>query len=1071
MEGGSVVRNVSPDRQRLDFGRLYCCGELAKGAGHSWSLLPVDWFEKWCKYTGYDRFKDQGAWSSYFRKYKSFDVFDSNRMIEAREHFSKADYGIDLLANSANVNGIVSPPGPIDLRALLVLSTDGNSSNNDNNNSADSSGNSSDSQVIVDSDNLIGPRIKVGLREEVDYVLVPEEAQKALIAWYGIVGPKVSRSLVSSSNRLIVDIYPELRRYEEGSLVGLDPLELSTAEEPDNSGITDEVEVGVGGGGGGLSTPTSPSRLPLPCANSNCQNKSSEKGQCSRCKSTRYCSEECQRVHWPIHKVTCKTVPVVPVYAIVDPKKVNGKVGLNNIGNTCFMNSSLQALSAVWPLTEYFLSERYKGEINEKNPLGTKGKLVRAYGALLEELWKGSRTSVTPSEVRRNVSSFTSNDMFRSYEQQDAQELLNFLIDGLHEDLNLVLQKPAVVDEESDGSRPDELVSRLSLEKYHLRNKSRIVDLMAGLFKNTVECHTCNKKSIKFDPFQIVTVPIPTNRTGSKRYCFVYLHRMYYDPQDPRTWNLLPVGSNSESADSFWAAPRSVQADYRGKAGGALNKRFVRYLVGADRSNFTLKSIRKELSALSGVDPECLVFEAVKALEFADVFVDSSDLSESIPDIFGENRSGNLLMAFETASPRWHQPRLNDVTAFMDPTDAPPIIDVNQRQSSARVLMLAEVKFKEFANDNNDIERIKSRPLNDTLYGSTSLGPQVFSVSKDTTIAQLRFIAARQLYPVVGNKLRAHLITTAGRSVTEVETVRILASMLMLHTHRSCCSDEKARWLPEILPNGLDADGKDSASAQTIGDIGGGNCFKTAILEMGRTKHPYFVWTKVIIYLRSDLIPFIDVTASEEFEDDPRSKEIIDSLSAKLKEPIKLEDCIRTFSEPELLDEQNLYYCGGCKQHSKKASKELAIWSLPDVVFIHLSRFKKRKSSYGYGMGAHKIEDLVQFPLVGLDLSEFELKSRNRASSGGAESSSTPKTPNLYDCIAVVNHMGSMAGGHYTAYANHEISQYGGYGAKELQGTGGKWFLFDDSHCGEVENEARVVSKSAYVLVFQKRRV
>jgi hypothetical protein len=112
---------ISPERQRLDFGRLYCCGEIAKEAGHSWSLIPLKWFETWSKYTGYDRYKDQGAWSSYFRKYKSFEVFDPKTINEAKEHFAKADYGIDLLADSSGMNSIVSPPGPIDLRGLLVL--------------------------------------------------------------------------------------------------------------------------------------------------------------------------------------------------------------------------------------------------------------------------------------------------------------------------------------------------------------------------------------------------------------------------------------------------------------------------------------------------------------------------------------------------------------------------------------------------------------------------------------------------------------------------------------------------------------------------------------------------------------------------------------------------------------------------------------------------------------------------------------------------------------------------------------------------------------------------------------
>lgn len=1029
-------------QERLDFGRLYCCGEVSKVAGHSWGLIPVAWFDQWCSFTGYDRYKDQAVWTSFFRKHFTFEIFDGTNLSEkAREHFSQSDCGIDLNAYGTEASTIVSRPGSIDLRHLLIL----NNANDENN----------------DSDNLIGPRIKSDLREEQDYFLVPEEALKALIAWYGKVGPSVLRSMVMNSKRLIIDLYPELHRFEEGSLNALNPLELSN-DEIDNQEMSSDV---------GVVTPTSPSRQPDPCAF--CKNTSvSTKSKCSRCKRVVYCSEECQLAHWSTHKLSCKSPQAVMV---VDPKKVNGKVGLVNLGNTCFMNSSLQALSAVWPLTEYFLSERYKPDINERNPLGTKGKLVRAYGALLEELWRGSRSSVAPSDVRRNVSSFTDSDMFRGYDQHDAHELLSFLIDGLHEDLNLILQKPAVVDEESDGSRPDEIVSRLSLEKYHQRNKSRIVDLMAGLFKNTVECHVCNKRSIKFDPFHVLTVPIPSVKSGSQRYCYIYLHRLFYDPLDPKTWNLLPVGSNSETADVFWATPRSANADYRGIAGEGTSKRFMRYLIGIDRSHFTVKEVRQELAAQCGIRPECLVFEAVSNLEFKDVYVDSTNITNLVPDIFSaDHKNASHIIAFEVAPPKWHQPSLTDEISYVEPNDSSPIHDVIQRQSSARVLMLVDVRGKGnyysygSMSSSSATDSLKSQTcsFDEAFDSSISLGPQLLSVSKDTTITQLRFIAARQLYHLVGNKLRAHLSRTNGRPVTEVETIRTLASMLMIHTARMTCSADQARWLPGILPNGQDADGKNPASAQTIGDIGGGNCFKVSILETGlkpnAVRHLDFVWTKVVIFLRGDLHPFVDTSILDEFEEGPGSRDLLDSLLAKLKEPIKLEDCISNFSEPEVLDEHNLYYCGGCKQHSKNASKELAIWSLPDVVIIHLKRFKKGRGVYGFGGGLQKVDDLVVFPLVGLDLSKFELKSKN----GDGVS-----RPSLYDCIAVVNHMGGMGGGHYTAYANHQISQFGGYGAKELQGTGGKWMLFDDSYVDFVEDpERRVVSKAAYVLVFQRRK-
>lgn len=51
------------------------------------------------------------------------------------------------------------------------------------------------------------------------------------------------------------------------------------------------------------------------------------------------------------------------------------------------MNSSLQALSACWPLTSYFLRGQWKEELNPTNTMGTKGKLAAAYAELMRELW------------------------------------------------------------------------------------------------------------------------------------------------------------------------------------------------------------------------------------------------------------------------------------------------------------------------------------------------------------------------------------------------------------------------------------------------------------------------------------------------------------------------------------------------------------------------------------------------------------------------------------------------------------------------------------------------------------
>lgn len=67
------------------------------------------------------------------------------------------------------------------------------------------------------------------------------------------------------------------------------------------------------------------------------------------------------------------------------------------------MNSSLQCLSNIYLLTQYFLSGNYVIEINEKNVLGTGGKLARSYANLLEEVWVGDKSHASTWEIKKII--------------------------------------------------------------------------------------------------------------------------------------------------------------------------------------------------------------------------------------------------------------------------------------------------------------------------------------------------------------------------------------------------------------------------------------------------------------------------------------------------------------------------------------------------------------------------------------------------------------------------------------------------------------------------------------------
>ena len=110
--------------------------------------------------------------------------------------------------------------------------------------------------------------------------------------------------------------------------------------------------------------------------------------------------------------------------------KIPNEVGLQNIGATCYMNATLQALSNTDKFTEYFLTKY------NFNPNDNTKRMSNEMFKVLSNLWSENkkRGDYAPNDFKNTLSE--QNPLFAGIQANDSKDLINFLLERFHQEMN-----------------------------------------------------------------------------------------------------------------------------------------------------------------------------------------------------------------------------------------------------------------------------------------------------------------------------------------------------------------------------------------------------------------------------------------------------------------------------------------------------------------------------------------------------------------------------------------------------------------------------------------------------------
>lgn len=698
------------------------------------------------------------------------------------------------------------------------------------------------------------------------------------------------------------------------------------------------------------------------------------------------------------------------------------------------MNSSIQCLSNSYALTKYFLDEKFKDELNLDNVLGTGGKLAVQYARLLNELWNEEAPVVTPWSFKKVVGNFQ--PMFSGFAQHDSAELLSFVLDGLHEDLNRVKKKPYFEMPNLLKSTPESIAANFAWRYHLLRNQSIIVDLMHGQYKSTLCCPKCNGISVTYDPYMMLSLPIPMNEIKSEVYYF-----LFYDHYQCPFKSRYCLKKSASIVDMRKQIAEQMNVDPWSFILCQINDNSIERMYCRNR---TIGDIAEEEGILFAFQIDPTIFENEKDPIGYKRLNHLADISEAAVDMSNDDDLNNSISREWIKVPLRLTSMVKSQYSYYERRKAiafPRIIWLNRNwdlitvhktvfkflryyfdiQMAGLDQLSEEEAFLSIFDDLTE-ENYKEKLANGDDAGEYAYSLNIINPEKKS------FYSKGTKFFGLNNFNNIPLPYIQDKTVGE-----IVDEYFLEYENKGESSDSDENMIGDDKSKEEVKEVKSKVPKNNTND----GYYQDDQNEYKKKKKIFELevfWNKD--RTQANLDKLLRCKKHEKFS------EISHKADQTKSEDITLEQCFESFMTTEMLGKDNAWYCKKCQEHVE-AKKKMELYTTPPILFINLKRFKSGRGSYF----KDKLEDKVYLPIESLDISDIVLSNKN--------SDGSKKKDVIYELYAVSNHYGNMGFGHYTAYGRNPIDK--------------EWYDFDDSHVTGVSDSNKVVTEAAYNLFYRRK--